>query len=126
MSTSTVTHHRWNEIVPEQITPAVSRRYITGDRVTVARFELKRGGVVQMHAHHNEQVSFIIEGALRFKINGREIVVRSGELIQIPGNVPHEVDVLEDTLAVDVFSPIRQDWIEKTDTYFTQGLEAGR
>jgi len=126
MPTETVVHHRWSDVPSETITPFIARRYITGDRVTVARFELKRGGVVPMHAHHNEQVSFIIEGALRFKINGREIVVRSGELIQIPGNVPHEVDVLEDTLAVDVFSPIRQDWIEKTDTYFTQGLEAGR
>jgi quercetin dioxygenase-like cupin family protein len=126
MSTATVTHHHWSEIVPEQITPAVSRRYITAERVTIARFELKRGGIVPLHAHDNEQVSFILDGALRFKIDGREIVVRGGELIQIPGNVPHEVEVLEDTLALDVFSPVRRDWIEKTDTYFTQGLEAGR
>jgi len=71
-----------------------------------------------MHAHENEQVSFVLDGALKFKIDGREIIVRGGEVLQIPGTVPHEVEVLEDTLVVDVFSPVRQDWIDKTDTYF--------
>ena len=71
-----------------------------------------------MHAHDNEQVSVVISGALKFKIDGREILVRGGEVMQIPGNVAHEVEVLEDTLVVDVFSPVRQDWIDKTDTYF--------
>ena len=118
MQTSTVVHHRWSDVAPEQITPAVSRQYLTGDRVTIARFELKRGGIVPRHAHENEQVSVVISGALKFRIDGREIVVRGGEVMQIPGNVAHEVEVLEDTLVVDVFSPIRQDWIDKTDTYF--------
>ena len=118
MTSSTVVHHRWSEIPPEQINPSISRQYITGDRVTVARFELKRGGVVPVHAHENEQVSFVISGALKFTIDGRDIIVRTGELLQIPGHVPHGVDVLEDTLVVDVFSPVRQDWIDKTDTYF--------
>jgi unsaturated pyranuronate lyase len=124
--TTTVTHHRWNELEPESITPAIARRYITAERVTVARFELKRGGVVPRHAHENEQVSIVLDGALRFTIDGREIVVRGGEVMQIPPNVPHQVDVLEDTLVFDVFSPLRQDWIDKTDTYFHQKIEAGR
>ena len=111
-------HHRWADMPPEQINPSISRQYITADRVTVARFELKEGGVVPVHAHENEQVSFVISGALRFTIDGRDIIVRAGELLQIPSHVPHGVDVLEDTLVVDVFSPVRQDWIDKTDTYF--------
>ena len=115
---TTVVHHSWSNIPAEQINPSISRQFITGDRLTVARFELKRGGIVPMHAHENEQVSFVLDGALKFKIDGREIIVRGGEVLQIPGTVPHEVEVLEDTLVVDVFSPVRQDWIDKTDTYF--------
>jgi len=115
---TTVVHHSWSNVPAEQINPSISRQFITGDRVTVARFELKRGGIVPMHAHENEQVSFVLDGALKFKIDGREIIVRGGEVLQIPGTVPHEVEVLEDTLVVDVFSPVRQDWIDKTDTYF--------
>jgi quercetin dioxygenase-like cupin family protein len=113
-----VVHHRWSEVPAEQITPEISRRFISGDRVTVARFELKRGGVVPMHTHDNEQVTFVISGALKFAIDGREVIVKSGEVLQIPGAVPHQVEVVEDTLVVDVFSPVRQDWIDKTDTYF--------
>jgi quercetin dioxygenase-like cupin family protein len=114
----TVTHHRWDDIPPEQINPTISRRFITADRVTVARFELTRGAVVPQHAHENEQVSYIVSGALKFILEGREIVVRGGELLQIPPNVPHSAEAVEDTLAIDVFSPIRQDWIDKTDSYF--------
>ena len=114
----TVMHHRWDDIPAEQINPTISRRFITADRVTVARFELTRGAVVPQHAHENEQVSFIISGALKFILEGRDIVVRGGELLQIPPNVPHSAEAVEDTLAIDVFSPIRQDWIDKTDTYF--------
>jgi unsaturated pyranuronate lyase len=117
-STSTVVHHRWSDVPAEQITPAISRRFISGDRVTVARFELKKGGVVPMHTHENEQVTFVISGALKFTIDGREEVVKSGEVLQIPGALPHEVEVVEDTLVVDVFSPVRQDWIDGTDSYF--------
>ncbi|HXI31323.1 MAG TPA: cupin domain-containing protein [Vicinamibacterales bacterium] len=118
MAVSTVTHHRWSDVAGEQINASIFRRYLTADRVTIARFELKRGGVVPMHSHENEQVSIVIEGALRFKSEGRETVLRGGEVMQIPPNVPHEVEVIEDTIVFDVFSPIRQDWIDKTDTYF--------
>jgi len=118
MAVSTVTHHRWTDLAPEHLTAAIDRQYITAERVTVARFELKRGGVVPLHAHENEQVSIVVDGALRFKIDSRDIVVRAGEVMQIPPNVPHEVEVIEDTLVFDVFSPVRQDWIDKTDTYF--------
>ena len=114
----TVIHHRWSEIAAEQINPTISRQYVTADRVTVARFELKRGAVVPQHSHENEQVSYIISGALKFILEGRDIVVRGGELLQIPPHVAHAAEAVEDTLAIDVFSPVRQDWIDKTDSYF--------
>ena len=114
----TVTHYRWDDIAAEQINPTISRKYITGDRVTVARFELKSGAIVPQHAHENEQVSYIISGALKFILEGRDIVVRGGELLRIPPNLPHAAEAVADTLAIDVFCPVRQDWIDKTDTYF--------
>src|SRR5829696_5337228 len=115
MNTVPATLHRWSDIAPEQINPAIARQYITADRVTIARFELKRGGVVPRHAHENEQVSVVLSGALLFRIDGREVTVRAGEVMQLPGDLAHEVEVLEDTIVMDVFSPIRQDWIDKTD-----------
>jgi quercetin dioxygenase-like cupin family protein len=111
-------HHRWADVPNEQINETVARRFITGDSVTIGRFELKKGGVVPSHAHANEQLSMVMSGVLLFRIDGRETVVKAGEVMQIPANVPHEVEVLEDALAIDVFSPVRQDWIDKTDSYF--------
>jgi quercetin dioxygenase-like cupin family protein len=117
-SASTVTLHRWSDIPQEQINPLIARRFITAERVTLAHFELKRGSVVPQHAHENEQVSYIVSGALKFLFDGREIVVRGGEVLQIPPNVPHAAEAVEDCVAIDVFSPVRQDWVDKTDTYF--------
>src|SRR5215813_4373263 len=117
-SIATVVHHRWSDIPPEPINPSIARQFISAERVTIARFELTRGGVVPRHAHENEQVSYIVSGALKFVLDDREVVVRGGELIQIPPNVPHAAEVVEDCVAIDVFSPVRQDWIDKTDTYF--------
>jgi quercetin dioxygenase-like cupin family protein len=111
-------HYRWVDVPNEQITDSIARRFITGNSVTVGRFELKQGGRVPSHSHANEQVSIVLSGALLFRIDGQGTVVRAGEVMQIPGHVAHEVDVLEDTLVVDVFSPVRQDWIDKTDAYF--------
>jgi len=119
-TTTAATHHRWSDMPVEQITGAIARRYLTGDRVTVARFELTQGGVVPRHQHENEQVSCVLSGALHFKFDGRDVVARAGEVVQIPGGVPHEVAVLEDTIVLDVFSPVRQDWLDKTDTYFVR------
>jgi quercetin dioxygenase-like cupin family protein len=117
-STAAVVHHRWSEIPPEQINASIVRRFITADRVTVARFEMTRGGVVPRHAHENEQVSYVVSGALKFRFDDRDVIVGSGEVIQIAPNVPHAAEVVEDCVAIDVFSPVRQDWVEKTDTYF--------
>jgi quercetin dioxygenase-like cupin family protein len=120
----TAHHHRWAELPEEAITPSIARRFITGERVTVAQFRLTRGGVVPRHAHDNEQISLVLSGRLRFDIDGATVDVGPGEALQIPGGMPHGVTVLEDASVVDVFSPIRQDWIDRTDSYFT--ADAGR
>lgn len=114
----TVKHLRWADIPVETITPSIARQFMSGDNVTIAIFALKKGGVVPRHAHQNEQVSCVLSGALKFSLDGQEMVVRGGETIQIPGNVEHEVEVLEEARVIDVFSPVRQDWIDGTDHYF--------
>ena len=118
MPTTTALHHRWDDVSAEQINPSINRKFISGDKVTVAKFELRRGGIVPLHAHENEQVSMVISGALKFRAGGQETIVRGGEIMQLPGGLPHEVEVLEDTVVIDVFSPVRQDWIDGTDSYF--------
>ncbi len=119
MSTmATAIHHRWSDIPSESVASGIQRQFITADRVTVARFELKRGGIVSRHAHEAEQLTCLLSGALRFAFDGRDVVVRAGEVLQIPSWCPHEVEVLEDASVMDVFSPVRQDWIDKTDDYF--------
>jgi quercetin dioxygenase-like cupin family protein len=110
--------HRWSDLPAQALTDTIQRRYITADHVTIARFELKQGGVVPRHSHDNEQVSCVLSGALQFKFDDREVRIGAGELMQIPGGVAHEVHVLEDTVVMDVFSPVRQDWLAGTDTYF--------
>ena len=112
---------RWDDVRREEMNELLDRRVITGERVMVAQVYLKKGAVVPRHSHHNEQVTYILEGALHFWIGddeSQEIVVRPGEVLHIPSNVPHKALALEDTLDVDVFSPPRQDWLDGTDTYF--------
>ena len=118
---SPVHHFRWDDMPKEQVTDQISRRIITGDRMMLAHVYLDKGAVVPKHSHHNEQLTYILEGALHFHIgeNGEEeIVVRAGEVLLIPSNVPHMAIALEDTLDVDVFSPPREDWLNGTDSYF--------
>jgi quercetin dioxygenase-like cupin family protein len=118
---SGVSFHRWNDMPRERVTDEIDRRVITSERMMLAHVYLKKGSVVPRHSHENEQLTYILEGALRFKIGpeGSEvIVVRAGEVLVIPSNVPHEAEALEDTLDVDVFNPPRQDWLDGTDHYF--------
>jgi quercetin dioxygenase-like cupin family protein len=115
-----VTWHRWEEMPREKVSPMLDRRLITGDRLMLAHVYLKQGCVVPKHSHENEQFTYILEGALRFWIGEdekEEVVVRAGEVLHIPSNVPHKAEALEDTLDVDVFSPPREDWLNKTDSY---------
>lgn len=113
------TWYRWNDIPREELNEKLSRRLITGDQLMLAHVYLKKGCVVQKHAHVNEQLTYILEGALRFRVGeeGEEVVVRAGEVLHLPGNVPHEALALEDTVDVDVFYPPREDWLKKTDAY---------
>jgi len=118
---SGVSFHRWNDMPRERVTDEIDRRVITGERMMLAHVYLKKGSIVPRHSHDNEQLTYILEGALRFKLGpeGAEvIVVRAGEVLVIPSNVLHEAEALEDTLDVDVFNPPRQDWLDGTDTYF--------
>ena len=107
----------------EQVTAQLSRRLITGDRMMLAHVYLDKGSVVPKHSHENEQITYILEGALHFRIGddgAEEIIVRAGEVLHIPSNVPHSATALEDTLDVDIFSPPRADWLNHTDSYFHQ------
>ncbi len=110
-------HRSWDSVEREELNPLLARQMITGKDVMVARMTLKKGCVVPMHHHHNEQVSCILEGALKFVIDSREIVVSGGEVLAIPPNMPHAAEALADTLAIDVFNPPRMDWIQKKDQY---------
>jgi quercetin dioxygenase-like cupin family protein len=109
--------HNWNEIENEQITELLTRRYISGNSITIARFILKRGCMVQAHSHENEQMSTVITGTLKFVIDSAETIVSAGETIQIPPFANHAVEALEDTDALDVFSPSRSDWERGDDAY---------
>jgi quercetin dioxygenase-like cupin family protein len=121
MSESPVRHFRWTEIKEEHVTDVISRRLITGDKMMLAHVYLKKDAVVPQHSHHNEQLTYILSGTLRFWIGvdrAQQIDVHAGEVLHIPSNVPHEALALEDTLDVDIFDPPRQDWLDGTDSYF--------
>jgi quercetin dioxygenase-like cupin family protein len=115
------TWYRWDQIPREDVNEKLSRRLITGDHVMLAHVYLKKGCVVPKHSHLNEQFTYILEGALHFFVGDaeprKEITVRAGEVLHLPGSVPHEAHALEDTLDVDVFYPPREDWLKKTDAY---------
>ncbi len=111
------TQYRWADIPEESLNPLLSRKLITGDRVMLAHVMLKKGSIVPAHQHENEQVTYILSGALEFLVQGKEIVLRQGDVLHIPSNVVHSAIALEDTLDLDIFSPPRQDWLDGTDDY---------
>lgn len=108
---------RWKDIEMERLNPLLDRQVVVGQKIMLARVLLKKGSHVPMHQHANEQLTYILEGALKFKIDGEELVVRAGEMLCIPSNMPHEAWAIEDTVDLDVFDPPRQDWLNKTDDY---------
>lgn len=123
MEHNKTTWYRWDDLPKEQVTDLLARRLITGERMMLAHVYLDKGCIVPKHAHENEQITYILKGALRFWIGEderEEVVVRAGEVLHIPSNVPHKAEALEDTLDVDIFSPPRQDWLDKTDNYLRQ------
>jgi len=110
-------HWVWDEVEREVINPLLERQLIVGQDVMLARLLLRKGCVVPLHSHMNEQLSMIFSGALKFWIDGKEVVVRGGEVLTIPPNMPHQAEALEDTTGIDVFHPPRADCINKTDSY---------
>jgi unsaturated pyranuronate lyase len=107
----------WDRVEREQLNPLLARRVIHAEKITVARLELAKDAVVPMHSHANEQITLLQQGSLQFVINGEERVLRAGEILQIPPHAPHSVLALEDSLAMDLFSPAREDWIRGDDSY---------
>lgn len=110
--------YRWSEVETEQLNPLLERQFIHGEQAMLTRFVLSRGAVIPLHSHPNEQISYIVSGVLEFDFgDGDRRTVGAGEVLVIPGGVPHSAVVLEDALAFDIFAPPRQDWIDKTDAY---------
>lgn len=120
MQNRSVTFYRWEDMPREKVSETLDRRLITGDRVMLTHVYLKKGSIVPRHAHENEQITYILEGGLRFWIGEDEsevIDVQAGEVLHIPSFVQHKAEALADTLDVDIFSPPREDWLNKTDDY---------
>jgi quercetin dioxygenase-like cupin family protein len=110
-------HIPWSSVEVEALNPLLGRHFVVGQNVMLARVLLKKGCLVPEHSHHNEQITYILEGALKFGIDGKEIVVNAGEVLTIPPNMPHWAEALVDTVDLDIFNPPRADWINKTDAY---------
>jgi len=114
-------HYTWDQMEKEVLSDAIWRKIVSGEKAMVAQVFLRKGAVVPEHHHESEQITYILEGALKFEIEGREIVVASGQVLRIPSHVPHRAVALEDTLDLDIFSPIRHDWLKKDDAYLRRG-----
>ena len=110
-------HIPWSSVEIEVLNPLLGRHFVVGQNVMLARVLLKKGCLVPEHSHHNEQITYVLEGALKFGIDGKEIVVNAGEVLTIPPNMPHWAEALADTVDLDIFNPPRADWINKTDAY---------
>src|ERR1700752_1736773 len=110
-------HIRWDEIEVEKLNPLLERRFISGEHLTLAPFRLGKRCQIPQHSHHNEQFTFVVEGALKLIFPEREVVVRTGEVLCIPPNLPHAAEAVEDCKVIDVFSPPRADWTAKDDAY---------
>lgn len=123
METTQTQFYRWDDMPKETVSDLLQRRLITADRMMLTHVYLQKGCIVPQHSHENEQLTYVLEGALHFWIGedgSKEVTVRAGEVLVIPSNVVHKAEALEDTLDVDVFSPPRQDWLDKTDDYLRQ------
>ena len=99
------------------MSPLIVRQAIHGEKMTVERFEILKGGIVPEHSHHHEQISMVEKGRLRFLLNGEEVIAGAGETVRIAPHLPHSVEALEDGSVVDLFSPPREDWIRGDDAY---------
>jgi quercetin dioxygenase-like cupin family protein len=108
---------RWLEEPVEELTPSIGRQVVHTETMTIARIHLRAGAAVPRHAHPHEQVANVLEGRLRFVVGDEEHIVSAGESVTVPGGVPHAVEAVADSLVLDVFSPVRDDWIRGEDAY---------
>lgn len=118
-------HYRWADIEPEAMNPLVTRQFVVGTGTMLARIVLKQGAVVPQHAHRHEQISHVVAGALQFTLAEKEVTVKAGEMLCIPPHAPHAVVALEDSVALDVFNPAREDWMSGDDGYLRSGGSGG-
>jgi quercetin dioxygenase-like cupin family protein len=116
-ASSKLQHIRLQDMPVEHLNPLIDRQFVAGERSMLARIILRKGSIVPQHSHDNEQITYVLDGALKFIIDGKELVVRSGEVLVIPSNLPHSAEALEDTVDLDIFCPPREDWIRGTDAY---------
>jgi len=114
-------HVPWHTIELEDLNPLLQRQFVVGHDIMVARVLMKKGCIIPLHSHHNEQFTYILEGALKFWVDGKVIVVNAGEVLTIPPHMPHKAEAMTDTVDLDVFNPPRADWINKTDQYLRGG-----
>ena len=112
-----VRHIRWEDLPVETLNPLFSRQFVVGTEVMVANIIMKKGCKVPEHSHHNEQITQVLTGSMLFQIEGKELVLKTGEFLLIPPNMPHSAEALEDSTSIDTFTPPRQDWIDGTDAY---------
>ena len=110
-------HLNWKSIPLEVLSETFSRKIVTGEKAMLAQVFVKKGGIIPEHHHESEQLSYILEGSLQFELEGKEVLVSAGEVLVIPSQVPHRIVALEDSLSLDIFSPIRHDWLAKDDAY---------
>jgi quercetin dioxygenase-like cupin family protein len=115
MPSKVVGLHRWDEIALEKVTEMLSRKIVSGEREMLVQVYVKRGCLVPMHAHERAQTTYVLQGALKFLVGGEEITVREGEVLHIPSGIEHQAEALEDTFELDLFSPIRRDWLDSAD-----------
>jgi quercetin dioxygenase-like cupin family protein len=113
--TGSVRLHRWDEIALEKVTEMLSRKIVCGEREMLVQLYVKRGCLVPRHSHDSEQMTYVLQGALKFLIKGEEITVREGEVLHIPSGIEHQAEALEDTFELDLFSPVRSDWMAVTE-----------
>ena len=114
-------HYTWDEMEKEMMSDVIWRKIIAGEKAMVAQVFIAKGAVVPEHHHESEQITYIMEGALKFELEGKEVVVAKGQVLRIPSNVPHRAVALEDTMDLDIFSPLRHDWLSKDDAYLRRG-----
>src|ERR1700683_3757634 len=114
---SELKYFTWDKVEKEHLNPLFERQFMVGDSMMIAKILLRKGSHVPLHSHHNEQITYILKGALRFNIDNREIIVSAGQCLIIPPHMPHEAFADEDTIDLDIFSPPREDWINKSDGY---------